>query len=47
MNSAMTLRNVHAYYGDSHVLHDVSFAVGEHEVSFRYPPLPEAGGADS
>src|SRR6478609_5439720 len=26
---ALLLRNVDAYYGDSHVLHDVSFALGE------------------
>jgi branched-chain amino acid transport system ATP-binding protein len=29
VNSAMRLSNVHAFYGDSHVLHDVSFALGE------------------
>ena len=29
MSSAMRLSNVHAFYGDSHVLHDVSFALGE------------------
>jgi branched-chain amino acid transport system ATP-binding protein len=28
-NSALVLQNVEAYYGDSHVLHDVSFALGE------------------
>ena len=28
-NSALTLVNVEAYYGDSHVLHDVSFSLGE------------------
>jgi branched-chain amino acid transport system ATP-binding protein len=28
-NSALTLQNVEAYYGDSHVLHDVSFSLGE------------------
>jgi len=28
-SEALLLRNVDAYYGDSHVLHDVSFALGE------------------
>ncbi len=27
--NALSLRNVDAYYGDSHVLQDVSFALGE------------------
>ena len=28
-SEALLLRNVDAYYGDSHVLHDVSFTLGE------------------
>ena len=27
--SALTLENIDAYYGDSHVLHGISFACGE------------------